>query len=67
MNHYLDELMVRERIADARAEAAQLALVQGLSPAPRRIRLTLGRALIRAGHWIAGRQPSPSHASRVTT
>ena len=67
MNVYLDELIARERIADARAEAAQLALVQGLSPAPRRIRVAVGRALIRVGHWVAGREARHSHPRRVMT
>jgi hypothetical protein len=67
MNAYLDELIARERIADARAQAAQLALVQGLSPAPRRIRMAFGRALIRVGHWVAGREAGHSHPRRVTT
>lgn len=67
MNAYLDELIVRERIADARALAAQHNLLQGLSPARRRIRVAFGRALVRAGHWVAGRQPRHSQARRVTT
>ena len=67
MNIYLEELIARERIADARAQAAQLALIQGLSPAPRRIRVAFGRALIRIGHWVAGPEPRHSHARRVTT
>jgi len=61
MNHFLDELMVRERIAEARAEAAQLARFQGLSAAPRPIRVAFGRALIRVGHWMAGQEPRHSH------
>ena len=67
MNAYLDELIARERIADALAQAAQLARVRGLPPAPRRIRGAFGRALLRVGHWVAGREPRHSHARRVTT
>ena len=67
MNIYLDELIARERIADARAEAAQLALLRDLSPTPRPMRVAFGRALIRVGHWMAGQEPRPSHARRVTT
>jgi hypothetical protein len=67
MNVYLHELIARERIAEARAQAAQLALVQSLSPAPRPIRVAFGRALIRVGHWVAGQEPGHAHASRVTT
>jgi hypothetical protein len=67
MNIYLEELIARERIAEARAQAAQLALIQDLSPSPRRIRVAFGRGLIRIGHWVAGPEPRHSHAGRVTT
>jgi len=67
MNVYVDELIARERIAEARADAARLALTQDLSPAPRRIRVAFGRVLIRVGHWVAGQEPRHSHARRATT
>lgn len=67
MNIYLDELIARERIADARAQAAQIAMLQDLPPAPRRIRMAFGRALICLGQWLAGREPGHSDARRATT
>lgn len=70
MNLYSVEQIARERIADAQALAAQLALLQGLyqgrRPAPRRIRVAFGRTLVRIGHWVAGREPRHSQARRVT-
>lgn len=66
MNAYLDEHIARERIAEARAYAAQLALVQDCAPARRPIRVTLGHALIRMGHWVTGREQSQTHAGQVT-
>lgn len=65
MNTYLDELIARERIAEARALAAQLSLVQDFATARRPIRVTLGHALIRVGYWVAGREQRP-RARRVT-
>ena len=67
MNIYVEEQMVRDRVADARALAARLALVRGLSPARGRIRVAFGHALIRVGHWMAGLEQRPSHARPVTT
>jgi hypothetical protein len=64
MNAYLDEQLVRERMDEARAIAAQHALVRSLAPARRPIRVTLGFALIRAGHWVAGRGTRRTYSSR---
>jgi hypothetical protein len=56
-NDYALERYVRDRLADARAQAARRAL----RPArPRRVRVELGRALIALGQWLA--QPSPARA-----
>jgi hypothetical protein len=55
MNMYLDEQLVRERVDEARALAARRALVLSLRPARRPVRVALGLALIRIGHWVAGR------------
>jgi hypothetical protein len=57
MNTYLDELAVRERLDEARADAARWSLIQSLRPARRPVRMVLGWALIRAGRWVAGRAP----------
>ena len=54
MNVFLDEQLVRERVEEARAMAAQLAVIRSLRPAPRPVRVALGLALIRVGHWVAG-------------
>ena len=67
MNVFLDEQLVRERIEEARAIAAQQALIRGLRPVPGPVRVALGLALIRVGHWVAGREPRRAGAqSRVT-
>ena len=55
MNMYLDEQLVRARLDEARALAAQLALIRSLRPVRRPVRVALGLALIRVGHWVAGR------------
>ena len=67
MNMYLDELLVRERLDEARALAAQLALVRSLRPARRPVRVAVGLALIRAGHALAGRAPDRTGAPRRMT
>jgi hypothetical protein len=55
MNMYLDELLVRDRLDDARLKAARRATVRSLRPARWPVRVSLGLALVRAGLWIAGR------------
>jgi hypothetical protein len=57
MNMYLDEQLVRDRLRDDRAIAAQSAMVQRLRPTRLPVRMALGLALIRAGYWVAGRDP----------
>jgi len=67
MNTYLDEHLVRERLDEARAFAAQQALIQSLRPVRRPMRVAVGLALIRTGHWVAGRAPRRAGGpSRVT-
>ena len=67
MNVFLDEQLVRERMEEARAMAAQQALIRGLRPGPGPVRVALGLALIRVGHWVAGRAPrGAGEPSRVT-
>ena len=66
MNTYLDEHTAKERIAEARAAAAQLRLVRDFATARHPIRVTLGHALIRAGQWVAGREQRHTHAGGVT-
>lgn len=57
MNMYVDEALVRERLDEARALAAHQALVRSVQPIGRPVRVTMGLALIRMGHWMAGREP----------
>ena len=57
MNIYFMEWRVRERLAEARAAAAQEALVQSLRPPRRPVRVALGLALIGAGRRILGERP----------
>jgi hypothetical protein len=64
MNAHLFEQLARERLNEARAEAARLALVRALRPA-RPLRVVLGLALIRAGRWVAGRAARPTRVRQA--
>lgn len=67
MNIYLDEYLVKARLDEARSLAAQLALLRSLRPVRRPVRVAVGLALIRVGHWVAGRAPKRAGGpSRVT-
>jgi hypothetical protein len=67
MNIYLDEYLVKARLDEARGLAAQLALIRSLRPIRRPVRVAVGLALIRVGHWVAGRAPKRAgNPSRVT-
>jgi hypothetical protein len=67
MNIYLDEYLVKARLDEARSLAAQLALLRSLRPVRRPVRVAVGLALIRVGHWVAGRAPKRAgEPSRVT-
>ncbi len=57
MNTYLAEWMARERLDEARAFAARQAAIRALTPSRHPVRMAVGRALIKAGHWVAGRGP----------
>ena len=67
MNTHLHEELVRARLDEARATAAHLALVRKLRPARRPVRVTVGFALIRIGHWVAGRAPKLATGPRRAT
>ncbi len=54
---HLDEQLVRERLDEARALAARLALIRSLRPVRRPMRVVVGAALIKIGHWVAGQAP----------
>ena len=67
MNTHLLEQLVRERLDEARATAAQRALLRKLRPARRSVRVAVGFALIKVGHWVAGRAPRPAGRPRRAT
>lgn len=54
---HLDEQLVRERLDEARADAARQALIRSLRPVRRPVRVIVGVALIKIGHWVAGQAP----------
>lgn len=67
MNIYLDENLVKARLDEARGLAAEMALIRSLRPVRRPVRVAVGLALIRVGHWVAGRAPKrASDPSRAT-
>lgn len=57
MNPQMVEQMATQRLDEARAEAARMALLRSLRPVRRPLRVTVGFALIKIGHWVAGRAP----------
>lgn len=67
MNTHLHEQLVREQLDEARALAARLALLRKLGPARRPVRVAVGFALIKVGHWVAGRAPRPGAGPRRVT
>ena len=67
MNMYLEEVIVRERLDEARAWATRQARIQNLRSVARPVRAVLGLALIRIGHWVAGRTPRRAGAPRRAT
>ena len=67
MNTHLHEQLVKERLDEARATAARLALLRKLGPVRRPLRVTVGFALIKIGRWMAGRAPKPAAGPRRAT
>jgi hypothetical protein len=67
MNTHLHEQLVRERLDEARATAAHLALLRKLRPVRRPVRVAVGFALIKVGHWVAGRAPRLAARPRRAT
>ena len=63
MNTHLHAQLVKERLDEARAEAARVALLRALAPARRPVRVALGLALIKAGRLLAGRATGPRRAT----
>jgi len=67
MNTHLLDCLVRERLDEARARAARLALVRGLRPARQPVRVWTGLLLIRVGRWLARTAPKrTAEPGRVT-
>jgi hypothetical protein len=66
MNAHLHEMLVKERLDEARATAARLALLRALRPARQPLRVVVGLALIRVGRWLAGRAPRSAGARQAT-
>ena len=67
MNTYQHEQLVRARLDEARAMAAHLALLRTLRPARRPVPVAVGFALIKVGHWVAGRAPKLATSPRRAT
>lgn len=67
MNPQMEEQVVRQRLDEARAAAARWALLRELRPARHPVRVALGYALIRVGHWVAGRAPRRAGQPRRAT
>lgn len=63
LNEYFVEWLIRERLTEARAHAARRALLDSASPPCRPVRVAVGRALIRLGHWIL--RQVPEHVSEA--
>jgi hypothetical protein len=55
MNPLMEEQVARQRLDEARAEAARWTLLRQLRPARHPLRVAVGFALIKVGHWVAGR------------
>jgi hypothetical protein len=67
MNPQMEEVVARQRLEEARAEAARWALIRQLRPAQRPMRVAVGFALIKVGHWVAGRAPRRAGQPRRAT
>jgi hypothetical protein len=63
----MEEQVARQRLEEARAEAARWALIRQLRPARKPMRVVVGFALIKIGHWVAGRAPRRAGQPRRAT
>lgn len=57
MNTYLQECLLRERLDEARAVAAQWALLRSLRVVRPPVRVRAGLTLIKVGRWLARKAP----------
>ena len=61
------EYLARERLDEARAQAATWALIRSLRPVRQPLRIWMGLSLIRLGRWLAQRAPRrAARPGRVT-
>jgi hypothetical protein len=61
------ECLARERLDEARAQAATWAMVRSLRPTRQPLRVWMGLTLIRWGRWLAQRAPKrATEPGRVT-
>ena len=67
MNPQMEEQVARQRLEEARAEAARWALIRQHRPARKPMRVVVGFALIKIGHWVAGRAPRRAGQPRRAT
>ncbi len=67
MNPQMEEVVARQRLNEARADAARWALIRQLRPARHPMRVAVGFALIKIGHWVAGRTPRRAGQPRRAT
>jgi hypothetical protein len=67
MNPQMEEQVARQRLEEARAEAARWALIRQLRPARKPMRVVVGFALIKIGHRVAGRAPRRAGQPRRAT
>ena len=67
MNPQMEEQVARQRLEEARAEATRWALIRQLRPARKPMRVVVGFALIKIGHWVAGRAPRRAGQPRRAT
>jgi len=67
MNPQMEEQVARQWLEAARAEAARWALIRQLRPARKPMRVVVGFALIKIGHWVAGRAPRRAGQPRRAT
>ena len=67
MNYYLAEQIAKDRLAEARAMAAQARLMGSTRPTPDPLRVALGLALIRVGRSLAGQAAKSASGPRRAT
>jgi hypothetical protein len=67
MNVYMAEQIAKDRLREARDMAKVARLMGDTRPAPEPLRVTLGLALIRLGHLLAGRAAKGAAGPRRAT